>query len=199
MSTFLKVRKCVKKLRKRPKLQLQALQLCNCILQTWNHIQFSIIQHINHRNISPYCFITLNLHCGTFVLEHAEQKDSCYTVHTHQRCVLSLLHGWGECSCPPPAEELRAFPSLPTGEPPGPMRKRHRGGALPPATPLSSITLHVGQPQAAHRSHQHHRILLLLLPHATHFRHLTCKMDNLELILARSLTAEGLYKAHIPE
>lgn len=105
----------------------QTLQLCNYILQIRNHIQFSITQHIKHRMISPYCFITLDLQWRCFMCKHwssctthilsrrhfakvrlsekqKKKKKICYKVHTHQRCVLSLLHGWNEWSSPPPAE-----------------------------------------------------------------------------------------------
>lgn len=133
----------------------------------WHNINISIIHHINHGIISPYCFIKPAIYCRCELVSTIHiltyQKASfqwatfrhLYSdkhVNTHQRYVLSLLHGWNECSSPPLCwtTPARAEGFSFTGEAPGlhqeVVRRRWGSSSGQSQTPLCTFTLHVGQP-----------------------------------------------------
>lgn len=166
-------------------------QLCNCILQMWRNINISIIHHINHGIISPYCFIRPAMYCRCELVSTIHistyQKASfqwatfrhLYSdkhVTTHQRYVLSLLHGWDECSSPPlcwttPARaEGFSFTAhrWSTWAPSGSGAKKV--GLFLRPIPDTSVHLYFACWSAA--EHCSHQDRTLLLPHETHFKYL---------------------------
>lgn len=159
--------------------------------------------------ISPYCFITLDLQWRCFMCKHwssctthilsrrhfakvrlsekqKKKKKSCYKVHTHQRCVLSVLHGWNEWSSPPPAEPHLSGLSLfflALSWTTWAIRKWHKGGALPPVHPRHCCTLHVVQPLHIALIRTAYSYFLMKY---FNFKYFAVKVDNFVFILCIS-------------